>query len=262
MYVHHERLVKAPKLLLEHSPGAYIETSLSTKECHVVVHFLESGEYEALVPRLETDEKKHACLVQTSLRVYEAAKEWEIDELCVLARGEFLEHADFVDLPCLMRMCDEVVSSFSGECEWFTEYFNMRVSKCTADASHTDSLRVLLEVDKPEPLSKTMLGSALRIASSANLSIKVNMSDLATENRDTPAISDSLAESRDSWTQKAGPSSQQAAPKAIADPPSEKIASMPDIEDFFRRGEYGLPPRVEWNPGTITPLNSKLSCPD
>ncbi|KAF7546559.1 hypothetical protein G7Z17_g8354 [Cylindrodendrum hubeiense] len=175
LYIPGELLKKYPRLASQgksptdssSAPPEYSESHLSNVPLaigHVLIHFLITGSYQCLKPKQATDSQKNASEFTTALRVYSAAKTFNLTSLVDLSGGEIRRLGNKLSLPCIIDIME-------GEDEnpihipWVAVYLESRVQSFLAISSRAAAKQLLSELETPPTTSKLILRSMIALRS-------------------------------------------------------------------------------------------------
>ncbi|KAF5019964.1 hypothetical protein F66182_8023 [Fusarium sp. NRRL 66182] len=147
------------------SESADIDVVVSLSEIavdagHVLVHFLITSTYQCLDPQEETLERKHASELATALRVYNASELLRLPSLRDLARAEIVRLGDKLGLPAVIKVMEDSGLAFDA-LPAINAYIESRILSFAANASQDSADKMLLELGRPDTLSKVLLRSIL-----------------------------------------------------------------------------------------------------
>lgn len=94
---------------------------------HVIVHFLHTGIYQCLQPDDCPPLEKKIIELRTSVRVYVAARAYELPVLAKLASLETEILSDDLDLPTIIDVFDEAYPRPPVDDAWISEYLKSRI---------------------------------------------------------------------------------------------------------------------------------------
>ncbi|KAM0201877.1 hypothetical protein ACHAPI_001933 [Fusarium lateritium] len=139
---------------------------------HVIIHYLVTNTYQCLRPRVEVTERKNALEFVTALRVYIAAEKLSLNELRELAREELVRLGDKLELPTLIKVMEETISSFEV-LPGITAYIESRLLSFSKEGSQATADRLLTDIGVPDTLSKVLFRSiVLMKASERSLAVE------------------------------------------------------------------------------------------
>ncbi|KAM0204122.1 hypothetical protein ACHAQI_010059 [Fusarium lateritium] len=132
---------------------------------HAIIHYLVTNTYQCLRPRVEVTERKNALEFVTALRVYIAAEKLSLNELRELAREELVRLGDKLELPTLIKVMEETISSFEV-LPGITAYIESRLLSFSKEGSQATADRLLTDIGVPDTLSKVLFRSIILMKAS------------------------------------------------------------------------------------------------
>ncbi|KZL73064.1 hypothetical protein CT0861_06791 [Colletotrichum tofieldiae] len=124
---------------------------------HVLIHYLHTGRWQAIVDKESLDTTGNSTLLEISLHVYAAARTYKLPRLTAFAEARISRYA--VALPAL-----EILILASNACQllgeddlWFSGFIKLRVRQLFEDPTSLDKTAFLSCFDSATPYSKMLV---------------------------------------------------------------------------------------------------------
>ncbi|KAM6514610.1 hypothetical protein FSOLCH5_008851 [Fusarium solani] len=138
---------------------------MSSETGHVLIHFLICGVYQCLRPQGDSLEERRVSEFRTALDVYVAAESLQLPRLRDLARREITRLGDNLSLPSIISAIEDSGRSLKT-LPGVVAYVESRILSFGEEATPEGVDEMLVELEWPETLSKTLLKSMVLLKSS------------------------------------------------------------------------------------------------
>ncbi|KAL2265923.1 hypothetical protein VTJ83DRAFT_5275 [Remersonia thermophila] len=154
-------LKKCPKLYEAYETRLPELQALSEDVGHVLIHYLHTGTYGSLRPRLADSASKQICELKTSIQVYAAARTYELHGLMRLAEAKIDKHGRGLSLPALLEVARDAYPNLTDDDDWFLDYLRSRIRPHLKDPKsllNSNLLGQISNILSPNPiLLRTLL---------------------------------------------------------------------------------------------------------
>lgn len=121
-------LKKSPKLYAAYEEAHPELSTIPHEVAHVVVHFLHTGHYESLKPKLPGDARwRQIAELRTAVQTYAAARAYELPGLMRLAEGKIDRFSKGLPLPVLLEVARDAYPTLTEGDAWFLNYLRSRI---------------------------------------------------------------------------------------------------------------------------------------
>ncbi|KAK4139529.1 coiled-coil domain-protein 8 [Dichotomopilus funicola] len=120
-------LKKSPKLYAAYEAGQPELSTIPHDVGHVLVHFLHTGHYESLKPKLGDARSRQIAELRTAVQTYAAARAYELPGLMRLAEGKIDRFSKGLPLPVLLEVARDAYPTLTEGDAWFLNYLRSRI---------------------------------------------------------------------------------------------------------------------------------------
>ncbi|KAF5674964.1 hypothetical protein FHETE_2715 [Fusarium heterosporum] len=144
-------------------------SDVSKRVGHIILHYLYSGQYQALPMVQDTPEKTHREEFSEAVNVYLEACQMGLDGLSKLASAEIERQGQYMTIADIITIIDKDFYAHALQVEWLTLYLLRRASMKFEDVQQEDIKKV-----HEQPLTSRNL---LSILLEANMELKKELQD-------------------------------------------------------------------------------------
>ncbi|KAM0355746.1 hypothetical protein ACHAPU_000132 [Fusarium lateritium] len=145
-------------------------TDVSKRVGHIILHYLYSGQYQALPLVKETAEKTHGEEFSETVNVYLEACQMGLDGLSELASAEIERQGQYMTIAEIVTIIDKDFYAHALQVEWLTLYILRRASMNFEDVKQDDIKKI-----QEQPVATRNL---LSILLEANMELKKELQEV------------------------------------------------------------------------------------